>query len=259
MKTRVCAKLVAVKPIDHETFIHTYEAPEIAKDAKPGQFLHIRVSHLSAPLLRRPISLLWSDGQKNVQVLFKRVRTGTALLSEKRTGETVDLVGPLGHEFTYDFSRDAVMIAGGYGIAPLYYLAKLNRSNHTRTTLIYGARSADLLYLKDELRQIFNEVIYTTEDGSLGQRGRVTDPLRDLLVSRTNFTVYGCGPTPMLAAIQRTVEEAPEQGVPCWVSMENQMGCGIGACLGCVIKTKDGYKTTCKAGPIFNGYEVVFS
>jgi dihydroorotate dehydrogenase electron transfer subunit len=259
MKYRVSATLQETVMLDEETFIHTYRAPEIARDAQPGQFLHVRVCGLTAPLLRRPISILWSDGEENVRILFKRIRSGTALLSEKRAGELVDLVGPLGHKFVYDEGHDAVMIAGGYGIAPLYFLARSNRGRQSRMTLIYGARTSDQVYLTGELRGIFDEVIYTTDDGSLGQKGRVTDVLTDMLQSRTGVAVYACGPTPMLAAVQKTVEAAPDRGIPCWVSMENQMGCGIGACLGCVIPTREGFKTTCKAGPVFNGYEVLFS
>jgi dihydroorotate dehydrogenase electron transfer subunit len=258
MKYRVFARLASVRQIDRDTFIHSYDAPEIAAEAKPGQFLHIRVSHHTAPLLRRPISILWADSSRIVQVLFKVVRTGTALLAEKREGETVDLVGPLGNPFPYTWEKDALMIAGGYGIAPVYFLGRLNRSEHNRRTLFYGARSRDQLYLTDELRKVFDEVVYTTDDGSLGRRGMVTDPLRDYIASRRNYAVYACGPTPMLAAIQGMLErEAPERPA-CWLSLENRMGCGIGACLGCVINTREGFKTTCKAGPVFDGYEVLF-
>lgn len=258
MKFRVMARLAEVRQLDENTFIHTYEAPEIAREARPGQFLHIRVSHHSAPLLRRPISILWSDSNSIVQVLFKVVRTGTALLSEKREDERVDIVGPLGTPFPYDFERDAVMIAGGYGIAPLYFLGKYNRSEHNKRTLFYGARTRDQLYLTDELRSIFNEVVYVTEDGSLGHRGIVTDPLRDLANTRTNYSVYACGPTPMLSAVRDILKDLAKPLPPCWLSLENRMGCGIGACLGCVVDTTEGFKTTCKAGPVFDGYELVF-
>ena len=257
MKHQVAATLESVRALDRETFLHTYLAPAIAAEAQPGQFLHIRVTHLTAPLLRRPISILWSDGHARVQVLFKVVRTGTALLAARREGETVDLLGPLGTPFPYDFARDAVMVAGGYGIAPVYFLGMANRSNHNRRTLIYGARTADQLYLRDELKEAFDEIIYTTEDGSLARKGRVTEPLRDLLDTRQNLALYACGPTPMLAAV---AAEAARQTAPppCYVSMENQMGCGFGACLGCVIKTHEGFKTTCKQGPVFDAREVVF-
>ncbi|MBX7246292.1 MAG: dihydroorotate dehydrogenase electron transfer subunit [Candidatus Sumerlaeaceae bacterium] len=259
MKYRVFAKLVKVEPVDHETYVHTYEAPQIAQDALPGQFLHIRVTHLSTPLLRRPISILWSDSHSLVKVLFKVVRTGTALLAEKREGELVDLLGPLGTPFPYDFNRDSIMVAGGYGIAPVYYLSRLNPSNNNKRVLIYGARDASQLYLRNDLKAAFDEVNYATQDGSVGRRGLVTDPLRDLLMSRGNLAIYACGPTPMLAAVKQLVAEVAEPGTPCWLSMENQMGCGFGACQGCVVKTVDGYATTCKQGPVFDARTVVFS
>jgi|DewCreStandDraft_4_1066084.scaffolds.fasta_scaffold100641_2 dihydroorotate dehydrogenase electron transfer subunit len=258
MKYRVLARLVEAHELDPTTFRHVYEAPQIARECAPGQFLHIRVSPQTAPLLRRPISILWSDGHTHVEVMFKVVRAGTALLASRRIGDEVDLVGPLGNPFPYDFTRDAVMVAGGYGIAPLAFLARWNVSNHNRRTLIYGARSADALYLLPEWKAAFDRVIVTTEDGSLGRRGLATDPLRDLLVAESHLAVYACGPTPMLAAVARTVAEVAEPGTPCYVSLENRMGCGVGACLGCVVPTKQGFKTTCREGPVFSANEICF-
>jgi dihydroorotate dehydrogenase electron transfer subunit len=258
MKHHFAAKLARVEQLDRETILHTYEAPPIARDCSPGQFVHIRVSNLSAPLLRRPISILDSDFDTHIRILFKIVRTGTALLAEKREGESVDIVGPLGNPFPYDFSRDAVMVAGGYGIAPVFFLARANLSNHNRRTLVYGARSENQLYLRERFLDVFDEVIITTEDASLGRKGLVTEPLRDLLATRRNLAVYACGPTPMLAAVAGEVESRAEHGTPCFVSVENQMGCGIGACLGCVVQTRDGFKTTCKDGPVFDTHAVLF-
>lgn len=255
MKFSTRATLVASEAIDPETFLQTYEAPPIARAALPGQFVHIRVSNLSAPLLRRPISILWSDRDSWIQILFKVVRTGTAILAEKREGEEVEIVGPLGTPFPFDATREAVMVAGGYGIAPVYFLGRANQERSVRRTLIYGARSESLLYLRDEMKEAFDEVIYTTEDGSLGLTGRVTGPLNELLAERPEASVYACGPNPMLAAVQRA---ALEHDVPCWLSLENRMGCGIGACLGCVVRTHEGFKTTCKEGPVFDAREVVF-
>jgi dihydroorotate dehydrogenase electron transfer subunit len=259
MKHRVCAPLVHSQKLDAETYIHTYEAPEIARDARPGHFLHIRVSHHTAPLLRRPISILWSDGQAHVEVMFKVLRTGTKLLSEKREGELVDLVGPLGTPFPYDPTHDAVAVGGGYGISPLYFLGRFHREEKNHQTLIYGARTRDQLYFTDQLRGIFDEVIYTTEDGSLGRRGYATDPLNDLMATRTEYAVYACGPTPMLSSLQAVLQRAPGELPRLWMSLENQMGCGVGACLGCVINTPEGFKTTCRSGPVFDGYEVIFA
>lgn len=258
MKHRILARLVAAQELGGSTFRHVYEAPPLAREARPGQFLHVRVTQATAPLLRRPISILWSDFHERVEILFKVVRQGTALLAEKRVGECVDLVGPLGTPFPYHFDRDAVFVAGGYGLAPLTFLARANVSDHNQRLLLYGARSASGIVLRPEWRSAFNEVAITTEDGSMGRRGVVTDVLRDLLATRRNLAVYACGPTPMLAAVARCVKEYAEPATPCYVSLENRMGCGIGACLGCVVPTCDGMATTCKDGPVFPAEKICF-
>lgn len=258
MKFREVARLVASEPFDATTFRHVYAAPAIAREAQPGQFLHVRVTHSTAPLLRRPISILWSDAHEHVEILFKVVRQGTAILAEKRVGEWVDLVGPLGQPFPYHFDRDAVFVAGGYGIAPLCFLARANVSDHNRRVLLYGARTGSAIYLRPEWKAAFDEVMITTEDGSLGRAGLVTGPLRDLLVARRRVAVYACGPTRMLAAVADCIEQFAEPGTPCYVSLENRMGCGIGACLGCIVPTKRGVATTCKDGPVFAAGDVKF-
>jgi len=258
MKHHFSARLVHADQIDEVTFHHVYWAPPIARDTQPGQFLHIRVSSSEAPLLRRPLSILWSDFHEKVEILFKVVRKGTALLAAKRVGENVDIVGPLGTPFPYDFSRDAVCVAGGYGIAPVCFLARANVSEHNRRLLLYGARTANAIYLRPEWRAAFDEIVITTEDGSLGRRGLVTDCLRDVLVARRNVAVYACGPTPMLAAVAGCVAQFAEPGTPCFVSLENRMGCGVGACLGCIVPTRSGMATTCKDGPVFPAAEIKF-
>jgi dihydroorotate dehydrogenase electron transfer subunit len=258
MKYHEQAKLVHAQELDAVTFHHIYAAPAIAREARPGQFLHVRVSRATAPLLRRPISILWSDFHEHVEILFKVVRHGTALLAEKRVGETIDLVGPLGNSFPYDFTRDAVCVAGGYGIAPLCFLARANVSDHNRRILLYGARTAAAITLQPEWRAAFDEVIITTDDGSLGRKGLVTDALRDLLVARRNVAVYACGPTPMLAAVAQCVARHAEPTTPCHVSLENRMGCGVGACLGCIVPTRRGLATTCTDGPVFSAGDVLF-
>ena len=258
-KFSVTARLAKVQRLDDRTFVHTYDAPVIARTAEPGQFLHIRVSDASAPLLRRPVSILGTEGGRCLRVLFKVIRSGTALLAAKREGESVEIVGPLGRPFPYDWQRDAVMVAGGYGISPVLFLARANRGNHNTRTLIYGARDASQIYLLDEARETFDQVIVTTVDGSLGRCGMVPGPLGDLLDTRANLAVYACGPAPMLKAVGELVAVRGEPGTPCWVSLENRMGCGIGACLGCVVPTRDGrYLTTCKDGPIFAAAEISF-
>lgn len=258
MKHHELATLVHTEQYDALTFHHVYRAPAIARDAQPGQFLHVRVTRASAPLLRRPISILWSDFHEHVEILFKVVREGTAILAEKRVGEEVDLVGPLGTPFPYDFSRDAVCVAGGYGIAPLCFLARANVSEHNRRILLYGARSASGIILTPPWRQAFDEIAIATEDGSMGRRGLVTDLLRDLVTTRSRLAIYACGPTPMLAAVAQTVARYAEPDTPCFVSLENRMGCGVGACLGCVVPTHEGIATTCKDGPVFPANRVHF-
>ena len=259
MKFSCSAVLAKSIRLSADTFEHQYLAPEIATVGLPGQFVHIRVSDATAPLLRRPISILDCNPQTGIaRVLFKVVREGTSLLASRREGDTVEIVGPLGRPFPWDEQRDAVMIAGGYGVSPVLFLARCHRESGRKCTIIYGARTHGDLLLVDEIQNTFHESIFTTNDGSFGEQGMINIPLARLLQTAPDVAVYACGPTPMLRAVAE-ISLAANADIPCWVSMENRMGCGVGVCGGCVVTATDGkMRTVCKDGPVFDAREIDF-
>lgn len=220
-------------------------APGLTSIAKPGQFLHIRINDGIDPLLRRPFSIhrIVDDG---VEILFRVVGKGTRLLSKKRVGERLNLLGPLGNGFRIREDKGVVLVAGGIGIAPLFFLAeKLTKSKHPLTLLI-GAKTKGEILCEDELRGLGVDVRIATEDGSYGNRGLVTDLLHTLHPTH----IYACGPVSML---KKVTEFAKWNGISCQVSLETRMGCGVGACLGCAVKIGSSYKYVCRDGPVFEG------
>lgn len=222
----------------------------LARSAKPGQFIEIRCSEGVEPLLRRPIGVhrISSGG---IEVLYQVVGEGTRILSRKRAGEEVDLLGPLGNGF--EIQRGAAMlVAGGIGVAPLVALAgKLRRPD-----VIIGSRTASHVLCEKEFRSLGCRVTVTTDDGSKGQKGFATDALKRLL-GRGGKTdvIYACGPVAMLKAVASI---AAARGIRCHVSLEERMACGAGVCLGCPVRVKPGkaYKMVCKDGPVFDAREI---
>jgi len=251
-------------------------APEIAAAAAPGQFLMLKTGDTLQPLLRRPFSvfeILKNDGRiTGLSVLNKQIGPSTRLLFEARPGDGVQCLGPLGRPFVPVAAPDeAWLVAGGVGLAPFAALAEALRAKGTRVRLYYGARSGAELFFLDAFSKLGVELHLTTEDGSRGERGRVTLPLeRDLIASdlgggvrlqpdlKRNVMIYACGPEPMLAAVAAL---AAAHGRPSQVSVERVMGCGLGGCYSCVIpmKTAAGkphYVRACIAGPTFRGDEI---
>jgi len=235
---------------------HTYLAPDVALHARPGQFVHIRVSGGSSPLLRRPLSILDADRDAGTfRILFKVVGVGTDILAQTAVGTTLDLLGPLGTPFTMPVGEPHLcLVAGGIGMVPLHFMAKeLSRlaapsARPGRIDYFFGARSSDEIYLLDDLRQWCDRVDSATDDGSLGYHGRVT-ALAEPTV-RSASAVYTCGPNPMMADLQRRIQAMDFAG-RAEAAMESFMGCGLGACLGCVVTTSRGYERVCTEGPAF--------
>ncbi|RYL95395.1 dihydroorotate dehydrogenase electron transfer subunit [Sporolactobacillus sp. THM7-4] len=229
-----------------------------ANVSEPGQFVHIRVNGQSgsvAPILRRPISICSRDRAKEeITLIFRSGGLGTDLLKEAEPGERLDVLGPLGHGFPVRDIHDmkkAVVIGGGVGVPPLYGLSAELVKKGVSVLSILGFRSAKDVFYKKEFEEL-GETVIMTEDGTSGIRGRVTDVLDGM-----DFDVaYACGPLPMLKAVQRKVSDRP-----LYISMEQRMGCGIGACLACVVHTTDqndskGYRRVCSDGPVFRAGEV---
>lgn len=229
------------------------EAPGISRQAKPGQFINVLVSDKHAPLLRRPFSIHNIKDSK-IEILYEIVGKGTEILSRKKAGEKINIIGPLGNGFDFSgLKRQAIVVAGGMGIAPLIFLAKKLKSN--KTIVFIGAKNKRQILCEDELKNIGCEVKIATDDGSLGFKGLITKLLkRDLpKIKKRPLTIFACGPKPMLKEI---VSISKHYHIPAQLSLEEHMACGIGACFGCVVLTKDGYKRVCKEGPVFNGSDI---
>lgn len=233
-------------------------APRIAPLVQPGQFAHLRVLPMKDALLRRPFSIFQVAGD-SFSILYKAVGKGTDALSKMRSGEELSAIGPLGHGFTVPPSggETPLLVAGGYGMAAMYLLAQ--RSPQKGIVFVGGRRRLDIL-CEEGFRALGWEVRATTEDGSHGEKGLVTQPLAaELRRTTTGRKLFACGPTPMLKAVGKIAEEF---NVPVELSMDEHMCCGVGVCLACVIpiKTGDGweYQRTCTEGPVFEARQIAW-
>jgi dihydroorotate dehydrogenase electron transfer subunit len=233
-------------------------APGIAPLVQPGQFAHVRVLPLKDALLRRPFSIFQVAGD-TLSILYKVVGKGTDVLSRMRPGDELGAIGPLGHGFTLPPPGGAtpLLVAGGYGMAALYLLAQ--RSPQRGTVFAGGRRAVDIL-CEEEFRALGWDVCVTTEDGSRGAKGLVTQPLTaELRRATAGRKLFACGPASMLRAVAQI---AGEFDVPAELSMDEHMCCGVGVCLTCVIPVKAGdgweYRRTCTEGPVFDAREVAW-
>jgi len=244
-------------------------APEIGRIAKPGQFVMLKTAEGLDPLLRRPFSIfeiLRSDDGTvaGISLLNKRVGAGTSLMFDAEPGAHMHVLGPLGQPFVpVDPPSEAWMVAGGVGLAPFATLAEALVERGTPITLFYGARSASDLYYESWFERLGARLALTTEDGSRGERGRVTLPLDRALAARPSgspVTIYACGPTPMMRAVAELGARASR---PVFVSLEPVMGCGMGGCYSCVVPVRHGagshFVRSCLEGPVFDAASVVWS
>jgi dihydroorotate dehydrogenase electron transfer subunit len=271
----------------------TLVAPRIAGQARPGQFVHLLAGEDRSFPLRRPFSIHraerpggsggppewspggpggsggppeWSPGGPGaalgtVEVVVDVVGAGTLALSRLRPHDVVDALGPLGRPFAPpETPTGCVLVGGGYGTAPLYFLATELRLRRCRVDFVIGAASAGRLLDAMEAKRLGHSLTLTTDDGSAGRRGLVTDPLGDLLARTGAGQVYACGPMPMLAAVSRVAAAA---GVPCQVAVEEQMACGTGICFSCVLPVGPGAPTrmarSCLEGPVFDGAAIAWA
>lgn len=216
--------------------------PEI----KAGQFVEILVENSVSTFLRRPISVHYVDEtRKELWLLIAVVGDGTRTLATLKAGDTLDIVFPLGNGFTIEKCR-TLLVGGGVGVAPLLYAGKKIRELGGEPVFLLGARTAADLIGMDMFRNI-GQTLTTTEDGSDGEKGFVTD--HSIWQTETFDRIAVCGPKPMMAAVAK---KARQLGTPCEVSLENMMACGLGACLCCVEKTTEGNVCVCKDGPVFD-------
>ena len=251
----------------------TIVSPDIGEQVRPGQFVNIRCGTNQANILRRPFSVHrvhkrggWAS---TIEIVFDIRGPGTQFLSELRGHNTIDIVGPLGRGFVLPKRRaHCLLVGGGIGAAPLFFLADELRNEGHRVDVILGARDSGLLLNAIDARRLASVCVTTTDDGSVGTEGRVTDVLVDTMKRCETEAVYACGPHPMLAAVSRI---SVEQGVPVQVAVEELMACGYGVCMTCVMplrrkarKDEDPedaviYARSCTEGPIFNGATVVWN
>lgn len=263
------AKIFSNQLIRHGRYLIELDCAFPIQRASPGQFVHVRIEDSCDPFLRRPLSIhdvASIRGRSRIKIVYEAVGKGTGLLARMKKGMILDLLGPLGKGF--DVSRgvradDVVLSAGGMGVAPLFFLAKKlvcsqSKSAGKKVHVFIGARSKDGILRDEEFRKLGCKVSLATDDGTRGIKGRVTDLLGAFLVSRDikrKTMIYACGPKPMLLAVS---ELAAFKDVDAEVSLEEFMGCGLGACLGCVIRTTSGYQRICHDGPVFNAKDVVW-
>ncbi|MEW5758853.1 MAG: dihydroorotate dehydrogenase electron transfer subunit [Candidatus Omnitrophota bacterium] len=262
-----------IKIIDNTRVCNNYyklilDSSVIAKLAQPGQFLHIKINSSFDPLLRRPLSIHRILGGK-IEILYELVGRGTKILSESSSGDILDVIGPLGKGFNYqspqpkadppqaEITNDKanpnnqlpILIAGGIGVAPLVFLAQ--KMKQTPIVLI-GAKTKNEVLCMKEFKNLGCDVRIATDDGTLGFKGRVTDLLKEFLPANR---IYACGPDAMLKSLQKI---AAVNNLNCQVSLDEGMGCGIGACLACVINTTKGQKRICHDGPVFDIKELIW-
>ena len=218
--------------------------PEVA----PGQFVQARVDDSPSTYLRRPISIHDVDGRQNeILLLVQMVGEGTRHLGNTQVGDRINLVLPLGNGYTLPENDERVLlVGGGIGVAPLYYLGKCAITKGVHPTFLLGGKKASDLVRLDAFRSV-GEVLVTTEDGSMGEKGMVT--MHSVWNGRQFDKIYVCGPKPMMKAV---ADIAKKKNVLCEVSLEHMMACGLGACLCCVEDTVDGNLCVCKEGPVFN-------
>lgn len=255
------ARLIA-KEFWNDYFLLSIESPIIAGDSKPGQFVMVKTSLGSYPLLRRPFSLHLADSS-TIQLFFKKIGTGTEALARKNQGDEIDLLGPLGNGFSLDSGlegKTAWLVGGGRGIAPLLFLARELARKKTTPVIFYGGRSESDLPLRQKLEQLGFRILCSTDDGSYGFRGFVTDLVASTIKNERPAMVYACGPDPMMKTLQKM---ALREGIPAEFSLESIMGCGIGACWGCVHRIEhlsgSAWTRVCAEGPIFQAEKIIWT
>ena len=248
-------KVVSNEKLCPQFYLLKLDAKPILKEIRPGQFVHIRVKDGFEPFFRRPFSVY--RAQKTLDVFYEPIGPGTTMMSQMKKGDEVDVLGPLGHEFSMPpkGTKQIVMIAGGIGVAPFMILSDQLKNRGCELILLYGGRTAGHVYPMKEFKDNGVKVFVATDDGSRGVKGRVSELFSKIDLHPQTTFLYTCGPNPMMAAVQKF---ATENNLKAEAACEEVMACALGACLGCSIKTTKGYKTVCYDGPVFDLSEVIF-
>ena len=245
------AQILENKSICQDIWQMTVACPEIARQAQPGMFVHIGIPR-GELLLRRPISMADVDAAAGTLLfIYRRVGKGTHCLSELAAGDSINCLGPLGHGFDLT-AKKPLLVGGGMGIAPLLFLAKKMKGG---ADILMGGRNEQEMFWPSFYREYVRNIFITTDDGSLGSRGVTSDLLPQLLISNAYDRIVVCGPEVMMRSIAHL---AQQYGIPCQLSLEKRMACGLGACLSCSCDTNSGQrKKVCKDGPVFWAQEVL--
>ncbi len=248
-KYEVTANVVQQQKLIETVYFLMVYAPAIAQAAEPGQFVQLRILR-GAFTLRRPLGVAAIDRENgNIAFIYRVVGEGTRALAALQKDDSVNVLGPLGNGFSHDFVHPLV-VGGGMGLSPLlYYAASLKG----RADVLMGGRTEDELFWNTLFHGFVRNIFITTDDGSLGVRGFVTDLLPTLLARYDYDGIVVCGPEVMMRGVAKL---AQEHGTPCEVSLEARMACGLGACLSCSVDTRGGRRKVCKDGPVFSAAEV---
>lgn len=235
------------KELNDDHFVLDVKALEPLPEIHPGQFVNVLVKDSKTTFLRRPLSIHFVDYELNtISLYIKKIGDGTKKLGELKSGDTLNIVYPLGNRYSIPNNSNTLLVGGGCGVAPLLYLAKHLKEAGNNVTTLLGVRSEKDAVELDAYKE-YGNILVTTEDGSFGEKGY---PTQHSVLENENFDyVFTCGPEPMMKAV---AAYSAEKNIPCEVSLENTMACGFGACLCCVTETTEGNKCTCTEGPVFN-------
>jgi len=248
---QVAAPIIAKSEVVPGVYLIWLESPQLVSEAQPGQFVMVHCGQES--LLRRPLCI-HQIGKAKLALLFAEVGKGTHWLAQCQVGDNLDLLGPLGNGFSiHPASHNLLLVAGGIGMAPIYFLAQEALSSGYSITLLLGAPTASQLYPKHMLPPEARLVI-ATENGTAGEKGMITDLLPDF-IDRAD-QVFACGPMPMYRDMANDYPQLKSK--PVQVSLEVRMGCGLGICYACTIKTKQGPKQVCQDGAVFDLDDVLW-
>lgn len=254
--------VVKNQKLNDKYYYMVINSPEFVKEARVGQFLMIQpkeYDYINDPILRRPFGICDINEVKGeFSILYMIVGKGTMLLSTFKEGANIEFSKPLGNMFTLQKDKNVALLGGGIGIAPLYFLAKSLKNEGCKTTLFFGGQSSNDIVFKKEFSEIVDHLIVTTNDGTSGIKGLVTEPF-EKEIEKYDF-VYACGPKKMLETVSKI---CMKYNKPVEVSLDERMACGLGACLGCIVyvRDKDGneiQQRCCVEGPIFDGSKVVW-
>lgn len=244
-------------------FILKASAPEIARRALPGQFVHMKVPNMDGHILRRPFSIFAKDEDRGtLDILYQAVGYGTNKMMLLEPGDQAEMIGPVGRQWSPpEGARKALLVGGGVGAAPLFMLAEQLTGNGVEVHVVLGASTSDALVCRPHYERIeCGSLACATDDGTFGRAGFCTslveEEIEEAMMGAQQFDYAAvCGPEPLMKIVSKMALDA---GIPCQISMEKRMACGIGACLSCVVETTDGKKRSCVDGPIFDAEAILW-